>query len=871
MMTRRCLAAASVVCFLVPLTVMAQETAAPWELSIQEFERQDQEKMPPEDAVLFVGSSSIRFWDLPAHFPSLPAINRGFGGSQVADVTRYVDRIVAPYRPRALVFYSGDNDIAQGNSPEQVFQDYTAFVQGVHEVLPETPVYVLAIKPSPSRWHYWDAMRSVNRALEHYAERSPLVTYVDVASPMLDAYGRPRKELFQSDLLHLNTQGYALWTSLLTPHLRVPAGDTIEGDVVVVTPGASVVVLDKAPIEPERRYALAWDMKVLGEKRWRFVADFAGVIVTFYSADGRSLNTVRRHTHCWQTLDWQPAWILLQSPRNAAYVSATVAIQADASLPGEFQIRNVSVDDVDTGTPAAGHGRVHIRVTDGDGNLTPARIYVRNDAGDYLAPSYAFTAELGGVCFYFQDPDVNAIELPPGSYTIRAMKGFEHGPAEAVVEVTDGESQTAELVLSAVTDYPGWVAGDHQVHLFRHGSSVHPMINLDDVYTIAKAEGLQYLPFMGQDKVDELDHVEPGFLAMVTEEYTRDLWGHLCPIGVRARPRMVQYGEVWPMNFYFIAAAEKAGGAMAYAHPYGPLIDGLETYYLENRAVGRHIAREFPIDVALGQHCTLDILTKEDAAGDFDVKVRDYMRLLTLGFRVGATGSTDFHVDQARQPIGGLRTYAQAGSLTWNTIAAAYREGRTFATNGPLVALTINGKSIGDTVELGTPRDVACAVRAESLWGLEKVELWHNGSVIAEVDAVEGRVDETVAVRVEASGWILAIAKGPAEPEVMTAPEGNPMVQGQYAITSPVYITVAGRPAPVDPNDVAYFVAWVDAVAEAVQREIAALEETGQTVPQEVRETISAKLLGARSAFSRIGGVGGSRLKRIPRPTGIQP
>jgi hypothetical protein len=586
--------------------------------------------------------------------------------------------------------------------------------------------------------------------------------------------------------------------------------------------------------------------------------------VTFYDADGKALQTIRRHTHCWETLGWQPAWVLVDSPANAAQVSAAMMIESGETLPGQFHVRNAVLHDLSSQAPVEGKGLLHIVVTDGAGVPTPARVYVRDAAGASFTPRFAFTADLGGPCFYFQDASVNAIDLPPGMYTVRALKGFDYEPAQAEIEVRAGEIQQADLTLVDNDTLEGWAPGDHHVHLFRHGGSKFPMINFDDVCTIAKAEGLNYLPFMGADHVAEksIDRSEPDFLATVTEELTRDLYGHLCPIGVREWPRMGDYGEVWPMNYFYIAAAEKAGGAIAYAHPYGPVVDSLETQFIADPVSGRHMAREFPIDVALDLHCTLDILTKEDAAGDFEVKLRDYMRLLGLGFRIGATGSTDFHVDQARQPIGGLRTYVKSG-LAWDGIAGAYRDGRTIATNGPLVQLTVNGKGIGETVKVSGPRELECAVRAHSLWGLDRVELWHNGALVLEAPAVEGRVDETVAVPVQTSGWLLAIARGPAHAEVMDAPEGAPMVIGQYAITSPVYIEVAGHPAPVNADDVSYFIGWIDAVSEAVQKEIAEFEAGGGSVPADVRENIAAKLLGARSAFARLGGSVGTKMDRL--------
>lgn len=190
-----------------------------WEAQIQAFEAQDRKQAPPRQGVVFIGSSSIRLWDLGKSFPDLPAINRGFGGSQLADAARYVDRIVAPYAPRVVVLYAGDNDIAAGKSPEQVAADYRAFVQRVHAALPAARIVYLAIKPSLARWKLVDKMRRANGLIRAAAREDRRLVFVDVDPPMLDANGKPRPELFKPDGLHLNDEGYKLWAELLRPHL----------------------------------------------------------------------------------------------------------------------------------------------------------------------------------------------------------------------------------------------------------------------------------------------------------------------------------------------------------------------------------------------------------------------------------------------------------------------------------------------------------------------------------------------------------------------------------------------------------------------------------------------------------------------------
>lgn len=190
-----------------------------WEKEIAAFERRDRDKAPPKNPVVFVGSSSIRLWDLSKSFPHLPALNRGFGGSQLADVVHFAPRIVLKYEPSLIVLYAGDNDIAAGKSPQRVFADFQAFTRIVHEKLPETRIVFLSIKPSVRRWALIDKIRQANRLIEAECKKDKRLGYLDVGRPMLGGDGKPRRELFAADGLHLNAKGYALWAEQLKPYL----------------------------------------------------------------------------------------------------------------------------------------------------------------------------------------------------------------------------------------------------------------------------------------------------------------------------------------------------------------------------------------------------------------------------------------------------------------------------------------------------------------------------------------------------------------------------------------------------------------------------------------------------------------------------
>ncbi|MBN1291311.1 MAG: hypothetical protein JXB48_05670 [Candidatus Latescibacteria bacterium] len=200
--------------------VYSQNKPDRWEEIITQFETMDKEQSPPLDAILFVGSSSIRAWKtLEEDMAPLTVINRGFGGSQFEDAIRYIDRIVVPYKPSMIVVYEGDNDIANDKSPERVFDDYKKFVSAVRESFSEVPIFFMSIKPSPLRWSMWDNMKKANELIKDYTAQNKKLEYLDVSSIMLDKEGNVRSELFLEDNLHMNAKGYALWTSFIKPRL----------------------------------------------------------------------------------------------------------------------------------------------------------------------------------------------------------------------------------------------------------------------------------------------------------------------------------------------------------------------------------------------------------------------------------------------------------------------------------------------------------------------------------------------------------------------------------------------------------------------------------------------------------------------------
>jgi len=192
-----------------------------WHKEIKRFSWQDAKNSYPEQAILFVGSSSIYGWKTAQAFPRLPIINRGLRGSHLSDIDYYFETLVKQYHPSKIVCYCGENDVADGKTVAQVLATFKAFSGRIKKQLPETLLLFLAIKPNPLRWKMWGEMAETNRAIKNYCQSSGLCIFLDTATPLLNAMGVPDKNLFAGDGLHLNPAGYAVWNHILAPHLTI--------------------------------------------------------------------------------------------------------------------------------------------------------------------------------------------------------------------------------------------------------------------------------------------------------------------------------------------------------------------------------------------------------------------------------------------------------------------------------------------------------------------------------------------------------------------------------------------------------------------------------------------------------------------------
>lgn len=205
------------------LGAYAQNDILKWEPDIRAFEQLDATRTYDPNAILFVGSSSIRLWkSIDADMQPYPVIQRGYGGAKFTDLLYYINRIITPnHRFRAMVVFVA-NDINGGNSdrkPKEVQKSFQKLVKEVRKHHKSEPIFFVEITPTPSRWKVWSQTKDANLRVAKFCNRKKGVEFIATSHRYLDNFKQPRKELFMADQLHFNAEGYAIWTELIKAEL----------------------------------------------------------------------------------------------------------------------------------------------------------------------------------------------------------------------------------------------------------------------------------------------------------------------------------------------------------------------------------------------------------------------------------------------------------------------------------------------------------------------------------------------------------------------------------------------------------------------------------------------------------------------------
>ncbi|MDP6181197.1 MAG: GDSL-type esterase/lipase family protein [SAR86 cluster bacterium] len=193
-----------------------------YQAAIDKFKEEDKGILPVKDLILFTGSSSIRFWStLKEDMAPHNVLNRGFGGAHISHVNYHFNEIVKPYKPKAIVFFCGTNDLSAFKTPEETFEDFSKFFSMVKNDLPGTNLIVIGVKPSTAREYLVPEEQEFNSLISNLAGKEDLLSYISVWNQMLTDEGKANPDLFVEDGLHMNEKGYEIWAKLVKPELDI--------------------------------------------------------------------------------------------------------------------------------------------------------------------------------------------------------------------------------------------------------------------------------------------------------------------------------------------------------------------------------------------------------------------------------------------------------------------------------------------------------------------------------------------------------------------------------------------------------------------------------------------------------------------------
>lgn len=469
-------------------------------------------------------------------------------------------------------------------------------------------------------------------------------------------------------------------------------------------------------------------------------------------------------------------------------------------------------------TPPA---RVRVRMEDERGQPTAARIYVRTADGISRTPTRVLAREISrSKETFFHANGQFQIEIPEGECTIEAVKGFEYHPLSESLRLRSGQMANVRLVLRRSIDMPsmGWHSGD--VHM--HPNHVHygAYMTMEDCALYAAAEDIRVANLLissaQSPHVFDTEYFRGGVpdpvstpetMLVVQEEFrnTSAMYGHMPLLGIT---RLVEpfftgepnsaHWEDYPPNYTIARAVKEQGGAVCYTHPANaPEIP-----------VGPHLAREFPIDLALGVVDALDVLGNGNEEGACWM----YYLVLNCGLKCAASSGSDSRMDVMRHAVsGGGKVYVKLNApLTYPNWIAAYKAGRTFVSNGPMLFLEVEGRGPGSEIRLQEPGTVRVTARAQSFLPMSGIELIQNGKVVLSAKATgDGKkVEIAEKIPVRRSGWIAARVLGEGHRLVVNDPK-------LFAHTSPVYCYVGGANI-ASAEDARIVVSWIDRLLQDV-------------------------------------------------------
>jgi TolB protein len=476
-------------------------------------------------------------------------------------------------------------------------------------------------------------------------------------------------------------------------------------------------------------------------------------------------------------------------------------------------------------------GQLRLTIAErGTGRVVPARVSITAADGRSFGPDDAWRHADDGFdrqerrfeYGYFHTDGTAVITVPAGAVQVEVSRGPEYAVWRQTMEVNARSTTAVRAVLARLADLPkmGWYSGDLHVHMNYGGAYRNTP---DRLVRQAEAEDLHLVENLIVNKEGRIPDINyftgrPDKASTKTtvlahdQEYHTSYWGHTGLLGLTGNVILPAYAayantaaaSLFPMNAVVLDLAHKQDAITGYVHPFDSYPDPQDTT--------RVLTNELPVDVALGK---VDYYEALGFVDDYEATARVWYRLLNCGFRLPAGAGTDAMANFAslRGPVGMNRVYVRSGTLEHRRWLAALKRGRSFATNGPLLGFTLGGQGLGDELTLPPGgRDLTAEVSLRSYVPVDRLEIVRNGQVVAEIPLGRNRmrVSSKVTLPVKESGWYLLRARGnrPVYPVLDVYP---------YAVTSPIYVTVARRPIR-SRADAEYFIAWIDRLQIAASR-----------------------------------------------------
>jgi len=499
--------------------------------------------------------------------------------------------------------------------------------------------------------------------------------------------------------------------------------------------------------------------------------------------------------------------------------------------------------------------RIGLTVLDPSGKPTPARISVTSEDGRAYAPDDAWMhaddsfvrGERPFEPHYFHSSGESEVVVPAGRVRIEVMKGFEYQFQQHDMTFDAGPHNLAitlmPLKIPAEPDRQ-WISGDVHMHMNYAGTYRNTPEHL---VMQARAENLSIVEDLvvnKEQRFPDIAYFKPGpdpasiatTLLFHSQEFHTSYWGHLALLNLTDHVLLPGYAaypntaaaSLFPPNAVIADLAHEQHGLAGYAHPYDTLPDPADK--------NTPLTDELPVDVALGKVDYLEVLGFSDHKATTEV----WYRLLNCGFRIPAAGGTDAMANFAslRGPVGLNRVYAAApkGKVDYAAWLDSLKHGRTFATNGPLLGFTLADQRIGGDLQLPQPGSVQFTAWLRSFVPVDHLQVICDGEVAQELQLPADRQSANVSgtLPITKSGWCLlrALSDKPQYPVLDLYP---------YATTSPIYVTVGGKPA-TSSSDAAYFLAWIDRLIESADA------STAWNTPEEKRAVLGL-LNGARGIY----------------------